>query len=194
MRALFFDTETTGFGAAKLLQLGAILQDLDSSRIYSELNMLVRQEAGTTIPAEAMAVHGITDEMCATYGFPLPVVDKAFAFLADRADVLVAHNIQFDLGIMKANMPISWELTDQHKPNFCTMTNNTEIIRLPHKKWPGKFKWPNMAETHRFYFDRDFEGAHDAMVDIRACRDVLLAMIERKMVVMEDNGLKVVIQ
>ena len=37
------------------------------------------------------------------------------------------------------------------------------------------YKNPSLPRTYRHFFGRDFDGAHDAMADVRACRDVFFA-------------------
>jgi DNA polymerase-3 subunit epsilon len=192
MLALFFDTETNGIKTwdnpnfqLELVQLGAILQDLDTKRVYGEIN-LINCEAGD-IPVEASNVHGITTEMAAAYGVPKILIDKAFAWLIKRADQLVAHNIDYDMDVLHDAMPTSWEVA-KDKPQFCTMKQNVMIVKAPLSdkqkayftskgKMPDyPYKVPNLTETHMHYFNKPFEGAHDAMEDIRACRNIFFAM------------------
>ena len=45
------------------------------------------------------------------------------------------------------------------------------MCQLP-GKFAGKFKWPNLQEAHQHAFGKPFDGAHDAMADLRACKDV----------------------
>ena len=51
-------------------------------------------------------------------------------------------------------------------------------------KIPGKYgyKWPTLSELHLKLFDFDFEGAHDALLDVKACAKCLFEL-ERKKVV-----------
>jgi DNA polymerase-3 subunit epsilon len=46
-------------------------------------------------------------------------------------------------------------------------------MKLP-GRYPGKYKWPNLAEAHRFCLGRDFDDAHSAMGDVLACRDIYI--------------------
>jgi len=42
-----------------------------------------------------------------------------------------------------------------------------------HCKIPGSYgyKWPSLSELYFILFDRDFEEAHDAVVDVKACAE-----------------------
>jgi DNA polymerase-3 subunit epsilon len=199
MIALFFDTETTGIKTRDnpnfkpaLVQLGCILQDLDTGRVLAELNLIANQYPDAPpIPQGAINVHGITNEMAKEYGIDPKLIDLAFAKLIEKCDVLVAHNIDYDLEVMQDNMPLSWNA----KPigagrNFDTMKGNLYIVKAPlsdkQRAYFGMkgippdapYKVPNLTETHMHYFGEAFFGAHDAMADIRACRDIFTKMLD----------------
>ena len=185
MSALFYDSETTGKLDFKrpaedpsqphIVQLGAILCD-DSRRVVAEINLLVRPD-GWVIPAEAIAIHGITQDMAERYGVGLAAVMRLFLDLCAHADVLVAHNVSFDEKMVRRelhhlNLPVTAEEFRQ-RPSFCTMKSTTDICKLP---GPYGYKWPKMTEAYAHFFGNVFDGAHDAIADVRACRGVYYAM------------------
>ena len=197
MIALFFDTETTGVKSYRdpgfkpsLVQLGCILQDTETKRVLAEVNLIANQYPDTKIPAGAVAVHGISDDMAHDYGVDPKLIDIVFAELVNKANVLVAHNIAFDIDVITDNMPLSLKAIKDNKKlkEFCTMDNNVMIVKAPltekqqayftsRGEKPDKpYKVPNLTETYKHYFKEDFIGAHDAMADIRACRDIYFAM------------------
>lgn len=183
---LFFDTETTGMADFKsppsadhqphLVQLGAILCD-SHRRVVAEMNLLIKP-TGWTVPDEAAAIHGITTDLASRYGVGLPATMRLFFALCERAELMVAHNFQFDDCITQAAYCRAGlhELLGLHRrrQSYCTMKSATPILKLPGKY--GDFKWPNLQEAHQHFLGRKFEGAHDAMADVRACRDVYYAM------------------
>ena len=58
----------------------------------------------------------------------------------------------------------------KRKVDFCTMLNTVEIVKIPGRKG---YKWPKLDEAYRILVDPDgFEGAHDALADVKACRKV----------------------
>lgn len=190
---LFFDTETTGLGDKRfppdwegqphICQLGAILTD-EHGFVKAEVNLLVRPD-GWIIPESASAVHGITQAAAEAYGFSARSVLTIFARLAAKAQCLIAHNIAFDLDMLdydRVRLNMAIDLPPTHS---CTMEGSRDILRLPptpRMKEYGitQFKSPNLQETHRHFFGREFEGAHDAMADVRACRDVFFAIQRRR--------------
>lgn len=100
-------------------------------------------------------------------GVDLRSILTALTPCIDKASVLIAHNVQFDEKILgaeflRAGQPNLLE----SKPRKCTMQGATHYCRLP---GPYGYKWPSLAELHRKLFGESFEGAHRALVDVRAC-------------------------
>jgi DNA polymerase-3 subunit epsilon len=100
-------------------------------------------------------------------GVALKIVLAAIARDIDKASVLVAHNMEFDEKILgaeflRAGYPNIVEL----KERKCTMQAATDYCRLPGQYG---YKWPSLQELHLKLFRQPFKGAHDALVDIRAC-------------------------
>lgn len=196
MTGLFFDTETSGIKTRdnpnfvpQLVQLGAILQDLDTGRVLAEVN-LMNNQCGD-IPVEASNVHHITRDLAEQSGVHLKLIDYVFAHLVAKADLVVAHNIAYDLDIVKDNMPVTQGVIGD-VPQFCTMMASLYVVKAPlsekqkilFERRPelkdAPFKTPNLTETFKHFFGVPFVGAHDAMADIRACRDVFMSLLEHR--------------
>ena len=47
------------------------------------------------------------------------------------------------------------------------MKESTDFCALPGMYG---FKYPNLTELHRKLFQKAFDGAHDALADVRACK------------------------
>lgn len=195
MKALFFDTETNGIKTwdnpnfkLRCVQLGAILQDTETKRVLGEVNLIIDQ-SGEHIPEQASKVHGITDDLASTAGLSKEDVDKVLASMIAKADIIVAHNINYDLDVLADDLPASSKASEG-KERYCTMQNSIYIVKAPltdrQKQYftsKGKmpdhpYKVPNLTEAHLHFFGVPFEGAHDAMADIRACRDVYFALTD----------------
>lgn len=186
MTPLIFDVETTGKCDFKsppeaphqprVVQLAAMLVDATGKELHS-LNLMIRPD-GFQIPKEASDIHGITHDMAARHGVSMQHAASLFSALVNRCDQLVAHNIDFDLLLMrgechKATVRFPWE----SKQKVCTMAAMTPICKLPGNY--GSYKWPKLQEAHLHAFGKEFDGAHDAMADVRACWD-LLVWLNRK--------------
>lgn len=185
---LFFDTETTGFFQDRLpidhpdqpyiVQLAAELVD-DEGAPVAGFSFIVDPGIGEiSIPERASTVHGITDERAARFGVSAEFALSAFTHLYQRADLVCAHNIKFDRGVIEAAISRHYrKVMPLRKALFCTMEAATPILNLPpteRMKAVGfdKTKPPKLEECIRYFFNEELDGAHDAMVDVRACRRV----------------------
>lgn len=185
---LFFDVETSGFISKKLsatddkqawiMQLAFILSDRD--RIYTEFNSLITSD-GRSCNSHAQKIHHISTAQCDKGGMSennilTPLVHGFFT-----ADILVAHNYDFDIEfidqfIWRSNT--KWAGLKQIR-HYCTMKETTELCKIPHPKWSGKLKWPKLTELYEFLFDEEFDGAHDALADVRATRRCFYELQDR---------------
>ena len=182
---LFFDTETTGFFQDRLpvdhpeqpyiVQLAAELCD-DDGKPISGFSFII--DNGVEIPAQAANVHGITTERAVQFGVSAASALSSFTHLYQRADLVCAHNIKFDRGVVEAAIARHYDrVMPLRKPLFCTMEAATPIVNLPPTERMlaagfNKPKAPKLEECIRHFFNEDLDGAHDAMVDVIGCRRV----------------------
>lgn len=187
MTILFFDTETTGLpqwvrpsddpSQPHLVQLAMVLTQDDGSEIEHH-NMIIRPD-GWTIPEEVAAIHGITTERAMDEGVPEIDATTAYLGLIGSAELRVAHNESFDRRIMRIAMlraGTSREFIEQieARPSFDTCAMTVHIVNLPPTERmvrAGRMtpKPPKLAECVKHFFDEELDGAHDALVDVRAC-------------------------
>lgn len=176
MMYLFFDTETSGLPRnwkapvtdlsnwPRLVQLAYLVYD-DSGRKLHEHSVIIQPD-GWTIDREAAAVHGISLERARREGVPLRDVMQDLAEQLMHSETLVAHNMAFDSKIVGAEFLRTFGTNPLNgKRKLCTMETSTDILKLP--GYYG-YKWPKLDELHRYLFGEGFEGAHDALADIRA--------------------------
>lgn len=183
MGILFIDTETSGKYDFKsdihaphqphLVQLACILDDLDGNTI-EEYETIVRV-GDMNIPPSAAEIHGITTAIANASGIALQVALGEFNRLWQDANKIVAHNTAFDIKIMhvafrRAQMESLFGMV----PTYCTMKKATDLLKLPGRYG---YKWPTLDEAYRSLVDLEgFEGAHNALNDVRACRAVYYAL------------------
>ena len=188
---LFFDTETTGIPRdykasvsdlknwPRLVQIAWLLTDQQANEI-SRAEYIIKPE-GFVIPADATKIHGITTELAHRNGAALPTVLAAVAVAIKKAKVLVAHNTRFDEKILGAEfLRFGCPNLVETKKRTCTMQSSTNYCRLP---GPYGYKWPTLQELHTKLFEEAFEGAHRALVDVRACARCYFELKRRKIVV-----------
>lgn len=182
-----FDTETTGLPDWRapsdadhqphLVQLAAILLDDDLNE-HGHLSMIVKPD-GWQISDEIAELTGINHDLACAVGVPEKLVTRLFAeMLYGTRALAVAHNADFDLRIVRIAMlraGFQKDRLDERKvESFCTMKAATPIVNLPptekmvaagfHKPKP-----PKLGECVHHFFGEKLEGAHNALVDVRAC-------------------------
>jgi DNA polymerase-3 subunit epsilon len=82
----------------------------------------------------------------------------------------VGHNIPFDAQFL------DFEL----KRTFCTMRENTKIMKLKNRS--GGLKTPNLSETAAFYgISVDETKCHGSEYDTLLCYEIFRKMLARKM-------------
>ena len=179
---LFFDTETTGLplfkeqhdhpGQPDVIQLAAILSDAD--KIYAQLVCIIDPSvvnSSWSIHPKAEEVHGISKAIVSQVGLDAEYTYGLFLSMAENADTFVCHNTSFDKKLIMTALHRLEDADGLQTINngqyFCTMMKSTNLCKLP-----GKFgyKWPKLSELHQFLFGEGFEGAHDALEDVKATR------------------------
>jgi DNA polymerase-3 subunit epsilon len=194
MKALFFDTETTGLVNFKtplsdeeqphITQLAWILVDTDINREVASAHSFIIPE-GWVCPEGSTAITGITTEHCANYGLPLYSALQMFLIALNQTDLLVAHNISFDMQmvmisshqIFRDDKSGEWiRKSLDSKPKFCTAHEATNILKIPHTPrglaagFP--YRSPTLSVAYKWATGEELVGAHGAMADTRACWSV----------------------
>jgi len=188
MLALIFDTETTGLPTSApldhesqpdVVQIAGILAD--KTTVYGQFNFIVKTDK--QIPDKVAAIHGISNEMVQKYGVPRKVVLNVLNSFLKKADIVVAHNVDFDLKLTRIMFAkqiaeefnasgIAIPMVEFPTP-YCTMKSSTDICKIPDPRFGGKLKWPKLIEAFKILVDpQGFDGAHNAMVDVMACYEV----------------------
>lgn len=186
----FFDTETTGLPKdyrapstdvdnwPRLVQLSWIL--MDEKRELSRGDFIIRPD-GFEIPREASDVHGITTERAIKEGLPSKAAVYYFLGAARCADVLVGHNVGFDVNIVGA------ELVRAYGKDYILgmKTQDTMLASVDFCAIPGKrgFKWPKLIELYTKLFGKGFEDAHNSMADISATEECYWELVKLGLII-----------
>ena len=207
MNLLFFDTETTGFPdyhrpsdgeyQPHIVQLTALLTDYQGEKL-SSMDFLIHPE-GWTIDetSDAFKSNGITNERAMAGGVPEFEAVEMFMRLWECCDLRIAHNDAFDARIIRIGLKRMAGLADQMTPGakarmqmwkdaskFCTFHKSTKHCKLPptpkmmaagRKK---SFKPPTLGEAYKHFTGKELVGAHNAMVDLLACKTVYFGILE----------------
>ena len=187
MNTLIFDTETSGLPTSykasfsdvrawpRIVEIAWLMID-SSLRPVTSSQFIVRPD-GFEISAGASSVHGITTAKAKAEGSPLRYVLACLAEDLSDADLLVAHNIDFDFPVVNCEFlrsNVSSSLAA--KKRYCTMKSTTDLCNIPGNYGP---KWPKLEELYRFLFARTFSEAHRAMHDVQATAECYLELRRR---------------
>lgn len=188
MRAIIFDTETNGkaknFNAPvtdlnnwpRIVQLAWKFIDTDTLEVIEQDVQMIKPD-GWTIPKEKFFLdNNLTTERCEAEGKPLFIVLENFIDHINTADVLVAHNIDFDKNVVGAEF-IRTGLKSKVLPKICTMKSTTDLCKIP---GPLGYKWPKLEELYLFLFNEKMGNAHDAMDDVTNTTACFLELLNRK--------------
>lgn len=161
----FFDLETTGIkiGRDRIVQIGIVRLLVDGTR--TSYQTLVNP--GIPIPAEATAVHGITDADVAD----APALEDVAREVLDAlvgCDLAGFNCLRFDIPFLAE------ELHRVGRDWDSSALRVVDVQRIYHKMEPR-----NLGAALKYYCGREHEGAHDALADVQATADVLLAQLER---------------
>lgn len=174
------DTETTGtaWASDRLVQIAWQVFNAEG-KVASTENIVVKPE-GYTIPPAATRVHGITTQAATRNGASLLGSLKKFICACREADAMVGHNLPFDVNFLRAEIKrANLDFDFNGIPHLCTMRLSTRWCRLPKLNGAPGFKWPKLDELHFALFGESFDGAHDALSDVKATKRCFLALVKR---------------
>ncbi len=195
---LIFDTETTGIPHNKsapltdldnwprLVQLAWQLHD-STGKLLSRNNSIIRPD-GFDIPFKSEQVHGISTQRALEEGRELDVVLAEFRKDLERTQLLVGHNIEFDINIIGAEF-IRRNLATEiflALAKLDTGISAIEFCQLP-GGIGGKLKMPRLTELHEKLFGKNFEDAHDASYDVAATARCFFGLLQKKVVTPLDK-------
>uniref|UniRef100_A0A6C0LAD2 Exonuclease domain-containing protein n=1 Tax=viral metagenome TaxID=1070528 RepID=A0A6C0LAD2_9ZZZZ len=183
--ALFIDTETSGLPDTRNLRWGVYpyyrdLEKYDGARIvqfsilitdtkfkYEDVKDYIIKREGFEIMNENF--HGISNEISDTVGvdFNTVAVD-IFYELLKKTTHIVAHNVGFDVGVIKSelhrrNLQFIIDELDK-KTLLCTMKHMKPILKIINQY--GNYKNPSLNEIYKYNFKTDVENAHNSLYDV----------------------------
>ncbi|MBO9498343.1 MAG: DNA polymerase III subunit epsilon [Novosphingobium sp.] len=166
MREIVFDTETTGLDPKKgdrLVEVGCIEM---INRVSTGRTFHAYFNPDRTMPAEAEAVHGLSDSFLADKPRFHERVADLIEFIADSP--LVAHNATFDFGFLNAELAVCGYDPVGHE----RMVDTLQIARRRH---PGA-KLSLDALCGRYGIDRSHRTLHGALLDAELLAQVYVEL------------------
>ncbi len=168
MRQIVLDTETTGIDPAeghRIIEIGCV-ELIERQLTGRHYHVYINPER--EVEAEAMRIHGISNEFLADKPVFSDVADEFFEFI--KGAELVIHNAAFDVGFMDAEFARlkSARKTAEH----CSVVDSLAIARKTH---PGQ-KNNLDALCKRYGVDNSNRELHGALLDAEILADVYLLL------------------
>jgi len=170
MRQIILDTETTGFdprNGDRIIEIGAV--ELIKRRLtQNNYHQYVFPER--SVPQDAIAVHGITDDFLKGKPIFAKIVDDFMTYV--QGAELIIHNAPFDVGFINNELALlpnnKWGKIEDH----CQITDSLKMAR---KTYPGQRNSLD-ALCKRLYIDNSNRTLHGALLDSEILADVYLTM------------------
>jgi len=167
MREIVLDTETTGLDPLRgdrLIEIGCveIFNRMPTGQTFHRHINPQRQ-----ISAEALAIHGLSNEFLTDKPLFAEVVDEFLAFIGDAP--LVIHNATFDVGFINA------ELDRLNLPPIAR-TRLVDTLLLARRRHPGV---SNRLDDlcSRYAIDNSSRTKHGALLDAELLAEVYVDLI-----------------
>ncbi|HLY47099.1 MAG TPA: DNA polymerase III subunit epsilon [Stellaceae bacterium] len=169
MREIVIDTETTGLdpqAGHRIVEI-ACLELLHHVQTGRRFHRYVNP--GRDMPAEALAVHGLTSEFLAAHPPFAGIADEFLAFIG--GDRLVIHNAEFDLAFLNA------ELAQLGRPLLAHPFVDT--LAVARRRFPGA---PASLDAlcRRFAVDLSVRDKHGAEIDCGLLAAVYIELLGGK--------------
>src|SRR5882724_7297369 len=167
MREIVLDTETTGLDPLR----GDRLVEVGCIEIYNRMptgqtfHRYINPERD--MPAEALAVHGLTTEFLAGKPLFAEIVDEFLEFIADAP--LIIHNASFDVSFINAEL-------DRIKRPAIARDRLVDTLLLARRKHPGV---SNRLDDlcSRYSIDNSRRTKHGALLDAELLAEVYIDLI-----------------
>ncbi|MEM9047706.1 MAG: DNA polymerase III subunit epsilon [Pseudomonadota bacterium] len=180
MREIVLDTETTGLdpkAGHRIVEIGAVelVNHLPSGKTFHEYIDPERD-----MPAEALAIHGITEAMLRGKPVFAALADRFLTFVGDAK--LVIHNASFDMAFLNAEL--GWAGRRSLPANQAVDT-----LALARSRFPGAQNSLD-ALCRRFGVDNSGREKHGALLDSVLLAEVYLELIGGRQpgLVLSDAG------
>jgi DNA polymerase-3 subunit epsilon len=166
LREIVLDTETTGFDPTdghRLVEIGCV-ELMNHVPTGKHLHIYINPERD--VPAEAVAVHGLTEKFLADKPTFAEKYHEMLEFIEGAQ--LVIHNAEFDMRFLNYELK-----TVGHKPLKHKVVDTLLVAR---KKFPGS---PASLDAlcRRFGIDNSGRELHGALLDSQLLAEVYLELL-----------------
>jgi len=180
MRQIFLDTETTGLSPEsgdRIIEVGCV--EMDNRRLTGRtLHFYLNPERRNH--ADAVKVHGLTDEFLADKPLFASIADELLEFV-DGAEIII-HNAGFDVGFLNE------ELRRLGRPKFPGGVGRiTDSLLMARETFPGKANSLD-ALCKRLEVDNSNRSLHGALLDAGLLAEVYIRLTRGQNSLVIDAG------
>ena len=213
MKILFFDTETTGLSKTRelsyavldkwpyIVQFSYLIYDdqNNNNNLIKIRDHIMKLPATFQMDQENIQIHGITNEISQKKGIHFENIIEEVVKDFQSVDLIVAHNLEFDLNLLKIEMMrkiLNYRLIDSftfpmktrsknknekmfysfldllkiNKNYFCTMQESVDLCNIKKMNSMGEYlKFPKLCELHFKLFQCEAKHLHNSLNDILIC-------------------------
>ena len=204
MKLIIFDTETTGLPKSKIIdtislklwpyivQFSYIMYDTELNTILKIKDSIIKIPDTIIITKENSDIHGITNEISKEKGQDINLVIFEFIEDCNNSDLLIAHNMEFDINVLKVeilrqqlvnklfidNKNINNKNIDNNYlvnlsiiKKYCTMQTTIQLCNIKKINNNGKefIKFPKLSELHEKLFNTIPKNLHNSLNDVIVC-------------------------
>ena len=171
MREIVFDTETTGLShreGDRVIEIGA-LELRDGFPTGETFHVHIDPE-GRSVHPDALAIHGISDEMLRGKETFAQILPRFQAFFGDNSSGtrLIAHNAPFDIGFLNAELA-------RVKAPLLSEDRVLDTLAIARRKFPGARNTLD-GLCSRFGIDASSRDLHGALIDTELLAQVYLEL------------------
>jgi DNA polymerase III epsilon subunit-like protein len=210
MRVFVFDTETTGLvpkninykesqwylssSLPYIVQLSWILFDTETDKILNKGDYIIKLNDNIKIPDVCIKVHGITNEMSQTQGIPINKVLPYFIMDYKYADIIVGHNLDFDMKMIRIELLRNNSIDlikTENKEKYCTMKNSIKLCAIEKTNSMGTYlKYPKLLELYKKLFDIEPKNLHNSFNDVIVCLRCYYKLVYNEDFVVKSKTMK----
>ena len=200
MKVVVFDSETNGLIRYKnadtcdtelfpyIVQFSYIFYDTETNEILNMRDEIIKIPEDEEIDTICVSIHGISKKISEKKGSYIENILLNFMEDFKKADLIVAHNIQFDykLTIVELTRVLnrcykgnrlfekvkeSLEILKNTNKNYCTMREGMNICNIwkTNKLNQAYKKFPKLSELHEKLFEYIPQNLHNSMNDVVIC-------------------------
>ena len=198
MKLIIFDTETTGLPKTKninidylylwpyIVQFSYIIYDTEINKILKIKDSIIEIPETIIISKENSDIHGITNEISKEKGQDIKLIISDFIEDCNNSDLLIAHNMEFDINVLKVEILRHQLNKSEHDLNnikkYCTMKTTITFcnIKKINKNGIEFIKFPKLSELHKKLFNTIPKNLHNSLNDVIVCLRCYYMLTQQK--------------